>query len=95
MSDAAFPGLYRGICVDPRDAQRKGRIKVIVPQVTGDAAVLTAWPCHRVVDTFLDIPATPPKKGTLPSPNLPVANQGVWVMYEGGCSDKPIWVGVF
>lgn len=95
MDKRTYLGLYRGICVDPRDVEQRGRIKVIVPQVTGDSAVLVAWPCHRVRDDFRDVPQDPPKKGLKLSPNLPPTSSGVWVMYEGGDPNKPVWIGVF
>jgi len=95
MPETAFTGLYRGVCMDNRDTEKRGRIKVVVPQVTGVSSVLDAWPCHRAADDFADVRATPPKKGMLPSPNLPKVSQGVWVMFEGGLPDKPVWIGVF
>lgn len=77
-SDHCYPGVYRGVCVDPTDGEGLGRIRMVVPQVTGVRAVVTAWPCR------------PPSENGLPQPK-----QGVWVMYESGHPDKPVWIGVF
>ena len=76
-------GFYRGICTTNTDPEGLYRIKATVPQVFGDATVETdwAWPCFA--PTFLG------------SYTLPVPGAGVWITFEGGDTDYPIWVGVW
>lgn len=84
MSDALrFLGKYRGKVVDNLDPERRGRLSVQVPQVTGD---------HR---STWALPATPyaePSHGLLV---LPQPGASVWVEYERGDPDLPIWTGGF
>ena len=45
-----FYGVYRGICVDNLDPDRKSRIKLQVPQVLGDSITDWAWPIMPVIN---------------------------------------------
>ncbi|MDH5552566.1 MAG: phage baseplate assembly protein V [Nitrosomonas sp.] len=79
-----YYGKYRGFVTDNRDPETRGRMKLRVPTVLGDQETGWALPC-------------------LPFGGL--ANQGffmipevdaqVWVEFEEGNLDHPIWVGVF
>lgn len=79
-----YYGKYRAFVVDNKDPQTRGRVKVKVPTVLGDQSTGWALPC---------------------SPFGGLANQGwfavpeidaqLWVEFEEGNIDKPIWVGVF
>ena len=73
------PGIYRAVVVDNADPESRKRLKVRVPAVTGTAVVGWVWPCLPHGVTT-----------TVPAPG-----SGVWVMYEGGDPDFPIWMGVF
>jgi len=42
--DKRFFGIYRGVVVDANDPNDQGRIKMLVPQVLGNAATSWAWP---------------------------------------------------
>jgi hypothetical protein len=42
--DEKYPGLYRGVVVDANDPKGFGRIKMIVPQVSGENVTDWAWP---------------------------------------------------
>lgn len=93
---ASYPGLYRGVCVDTTDPENLGRIRVKVPQVTGPNAVIFAWPCKPALPTYYStIPFGIRQPVTIDSSQLVRPGQGVWVMYEGGHPDKPVWLGVF
>jgi hypothetical protein len=48
-SDKKFYGIYRGIVVDTNDPENKGRIKLKVPQILGDA--VTSW-CWEIVGSM-------------------------------------------
>lgn len=80
-----FYGKYRGLVVDNADPEKLGRLKVQVPSVLG-SDVVTGWamPCVPYggdVDTgFLFIPEI---------------GAGVWVEFEEGDLEFPIWVGTF
>jgi len=80
-----FYGKYRGFVVNNADPQRLGRLKLRVPSVLG-ADVVTGWamPCvpygGAAGQGWLFIP----EKGA-----------GVWVEFEEGDLEFPIWVGTF
>ncbi len=42
--EVRYPGLYRGVVVDNADPKNLGRIKMIVPQVSGESVTDWAWP---------------------------------------------------
>lgn len=74
-----FYGIYRGVVADNRDPQGLLRLKLQIPQVLSDATTEWAWPINT---PYL---VTPP----------PAVGQGVWVAFEGGDPQFPIWLGVF
>jgi len=74
-------GIYKGIVTNNVDPSDQSRIKAVVPQVFGDPSVETDWA----------LPCIPPNyEGPLPLPG-----QGVWVSFEGGDTDYPLWLGVW
>jgi uncharacterized protein involved in type VI secretion and phage assembly len=81
----SFFGKYRGLVVDNADPQKLGRLKVRVPSLLGDQ-VVTGW-------------ATPcaPYGGAADQGMLlvPEVGAGVWVEFEEGDLEFPIWVGTF
>ena len=44
MNDNNYFGIYRGVVVDNADPLGRGRLKVIVPQISGEAVTDWAWP---------------------------------------------------
>ncbi|OPY74164.1 MAG: Phage-related baseplate assembly protein [Syntrophorhabdus sp. PtaU1.Bin002] len=80
-----FYGKYRGLVVDNADPEQLGRLKIKVPSVLGED-VVTGWalPCvpygGDVNQGFLFIPEV---------------GAGVWVEFEEGDLEFPIWVGTF
>lgn len=44
MDDAKYYGIYRGVVVDGNDPEGKGRAKLLVPQVLGQAVTDWVWP---------------------------------------------------
>ena len=72
-------GIYRGIVKENVDKQKQRRVKVIVPQITGEEISNWAWPLE------------PSNIHT----EVPVVGQGVWIVYIGGDPDYPVWFGSF
>lgn len=75
-----YYGKYRGTCVNNVDPMMQGRIQVIVPDVT---IVPSSWamPCFPVSGIQNGVFTVPP------------IGAGVWVEFEQGDPDYPIWVG--
>jgi uncharacterized protein involved in type VI secretion and phage assembly len=76
-------GKYRGTVIDNLDPERRGRIQALVPDVLGDLPSSWAMPCLQVAGT---------KSGMF---TVPTIWSGVWIEFEQGDSDYPIWVGGF
>lgn len=79
MDSKKFYGMYRGSVFNTRDPLNKRRIKLLVPQVMGDSPTEWAWP----VDSSAS------------HQHIPAIGQGVWVMFEGGDTNFPLWTGTF
>lgn len=80
-----YYGKYRGFVVDNEDPASLGRLKVKVPSVLGNE-VVTGWalPCVPYGGS--------PDQGFL---FIPEREAGVWVEFEEGDLEFPIWVGTF
>jgi uncharacterized protein involved in type VI secretion and phage assembly len=76
-----FYGKYRGIVRDIDDSDGLGRIRAEVPAVLGDTVSQWAMPC---------LPFAGPKHGML---YLPEVGDGVWIEFEAGSLNSPIWSG--
>jgi uncharacterized protein involved in type VI secretion and phage assembly len=79
-----YYGKYRGFVVDNQDPETRGRLKVKVPSVLGDQDSGWALPCAPF--------------GGLSNQGLfmiPEVDSQLWVEFEEGNIDHPIWVGVF
>jgi len=78
-----FFGKFRGTVVNNVDPEQRGRIQVMVPDVSGFA--LTSWA----------LPAFPWGGMQMGMFSVPLVGAGVWVEFEQGNIDYPIWVGVY
>jgi len=76
-----YYGKYRGTVINNVDPMRMGRIQVQVPDVHSVVPSTWAMPC---------VPSSGIQNGML---WLPMIGAGVWVEFEQGNSDYPIWVG--
>lgn len=76
-------GKYRAVCVNNIDPLHMARIQVSVPDVTGSMPTTWAMPCLPVAGVSMGIFAVPPR------------GAGVWVEFEQGDPDYPIWVGCY
>ncbi|MDT7761614.1 MAG: hypothetical protein QOC63_1034 [Mycobacterium sp.] len=83
MSAASQPyyGKYRGTVIDNVDPLQTGRLLVEVSDVTGIGPSSWAMPC---------VPIAGANAGMLA---VPIIGAGVWIEYEQGNPDYPIWVG--
>jgi hypothetical protein len=74
-------GKYRGTVTINIDPEQRGRIQAIVPAVTGLVPSSWAMPC---------VPFAGKASGFFAVPQV---GAGVWIEYEDGDPDRPIWVG--
>lgn len=80
-----YYGKYRGLVVDNADPEHLGRLTLRVPSVLG-SDVVTGWatPCVPYGGDA--------NQGVL---FIPEVGAGVWVEFEEGDLEFPIWVGTF
>lgn len=88
MSEAAiekkFYGKYRGTVINNIDPKLEGRLLVQVPDVLGLVPSSWAVPC---------VPLAGPTGTQMGAYFVPPIGAGVWVEFEQGDPDYPIWVG--
>ena len=82
MTEKYF-GKYRGVVLNNIDPMQQGRLQIQVPDVAGLIPTSWAMPC---------VPLAGLQNGMMA---LPVIGSGVWVEFEQGNPDHPIWVGCF
>lgn len=82
MSGTYF-GKYRGVVLNNIDPMQQGRLQIQVPDVAGLVPTSWAMPC---------VPLAGIQNGMVA---LPIIGSGVWVEFEQGNPDYPIWVGCF
>ena len=73
-----FFGIYRGIVTSNIDPDNLMRLQVKVPHVLESESLIFAQPCIPAVDSQLSVPA---------------AGTHVWIMFEGGNRNQPVWIG--
>jgi hypothetical protein len=78
-----YYGKYRGLVIENIDPEQIGRILVQVPDVLGELPSSWAMPC---------VPAAGIQSGIFAVP--PIGSQ-VWIEFEQGDRDYPIWTGGF
>src|ERR1035441_5126711 len=84
MSDSGkFAGKYRGTVLNNIDPMQMGRIMVQVPDVSNVLPSTWAMPC---------VPFAGAQSGAF---HVPPIGASVWVEFEQGNSDYPIWSGCF
>jgi len=76
-------GKYRGIVVNNIDPEQRGRIMAIVPDVSTVIPTSWAMPCLPVVGLQMGVYT------------VPMIGAGVWIEFEQGNPDYPIWTGCF
>lgn len=78
-----FYGKYRGKVENNVDPLQQGRMQVSVPAVLGEGTLSWAMPC---------VPYAGPGVGFFA---IPPTGANVWVEFEGGDPNYPIWSGAF
>ncbi len=76
-------GKYRGKVENNIDPMQMGRVQVSVPAVLGDGTLSWALPSSPYAGPGVGFFAIPP------------IGANIWVEFEGGNSDYPIWSGCF
>ena len=84
MNDVTkYFGKYRGTVVNNVDPKQIGRIQAIVPDVSNVLPTSWAMPCVPVAGLQMGEFTVPP------------IGSGVWMEFEQGNPDFPIWTGCF
>ncbi len=78
-----YYGKYRGVVVESIDPLQIGRILAMVPDVLGETPTSWAMPC---------VPAAGVQAGCF---IVPAVGSQVWMEFERGDPDYPIWTGGF
>lgn len=82
-SSTKYWGKYRGTVLNNVDPLQIGRIQALVPDVSGIAPTGWAMPCMPYGGINAGMFA------------VPLPGSGVWIEFEQGDPDYPIWVGTF
>ena len=80
---STYYGKYRGKVENNIDPMLQGRVQVSVPAVLGDGTLSWAMP---------SVPYAGPGVGFFA---IPPVGANIWVEFEGGNPDYPIWSGCF
>jgi uncharacterized protein involved in type VI secretion and phage assembly len=80
-SGRKYFGVYRGTVVNNIDPLQIGRVIALVPDVGGIIPTTWAMPC---------IPMAGKQMGTFMVPQI---GSGIFVQFEAGDPDRPVWVG--
>ena len=83
-ADKKFWGKYQGTVINNIDPELRGRLQVMVPDVTSLLPSTWAEACAPLAG-----PTGPPMGVYL----VPPIGAGVWVEFEHGDPNRPIWVG--
>lgn len=81
--DQQYPGLYQGEVANNVDPSQKGRLQIKVPSIFGDNTLTWAMPC---------VPYAGDGVGQF---FIPPVGAKLWIMFEGGQPDLPVWMGCF
>lgn len=82
-SNEKYYGKYRGTVINNVDPMQMGRLQIIVPDVSNVIPTTWAMPCF---------PLAGKQMGAY---YIPQIGSGVWVEFEQGDSDYPVWVGCY
>jgi hypothetical protein len=83
MKQNTYPGVYRGTVMPFPDPEFRGRLLLTIPDVLAFVPSTWAEPCAPL--------SGPP--GPMGVYMVPPPGAGVWVMFEHGNVNKPVWIG--
>jgi uncharacterized protein involved in type VI secretion and phage assembly len=83
VSDQKFYGKYRGTVTNNVDPMQIGRIQAIVTDVSNLAPTTWVMPCFPIAGKQMGAYL------------IPQIGSGVWIEFEQGDSDHPIWTGCY
>jgi uncharacterized protein involved in type VI secretion and phage assembly len=78
---ATYFGKYRGIVKRRDDPKGRGRLRLLVPDISGYEPSTWAEPCFPFVGAGIGLCILPEKDSL------------VWVEFEQGCINHPVWTG--
>jgi uncharacterized protein involved in type VI secretion and phage assembly len=78
-----FLGKFRGTVANNLDPLQLGRVQIVVPSVLGASRLSWAMPCTPYGGPGVGLFAVPP------------VGASIWVEFENGDPDFPIWTGCF
>jgi uncharacterized protein involved in type VI secretion and phage assembly len=84
MEGQRYYGMYRGTVTSNVDPEQRGRLLVNVPDVLTQIPSTWAEPC---------LPLAGPEGPGMGSFFLPPLDSGVWVGFEYGDPNRPVWIG--
>ncbi|MDS9470130.1 phage baseplate assembly protein V [Paracoccus sp. MBLB3053] len=76
-------GLYRATVTQNADPNQTGHIQVEIPGITAFSPSTWVKPC---------LPVAGLQQGLF---SVPMVGSGVWIQFEQGDADKPVWLGCF
>jgi uncharacterized protein involved in type VI secretion and phage assembly len=83
VADVKYYGKYRATVVNNVDPMQMGRIQVLAPDVSNLIPTTWAMPCFPIAGKQMGAYL------------IPQVGAGVWVEFEQGDSDYPIWTGCY
>jgi len=83
-TDSNYPGLYRATVAINVDPEFRGRLILTIPDVLSFVPSTWAEPCAALAG-----PTGPPMGVYM----VPPIGAGVWVMFEQGDPNRPVWIG--
>jgi hypothetical protein len=83
-SRSQYPGLYRGTVTVNVDPMQRGRLMLAIPDALSFSPSTWAEPCVPLAG-----PTGPPMGVYM----VPPIGAGVWVQFEHGNVNKPVWIG--
>jgi len=101
----SYGGLYRAVCIQNVDPEGRYRIKVQCATIFGEGESTWALPClppgwfegltsnHSFTDNA-DVNTTETLTHSLKR-TVPSVGEPVWVMFEAGQAEKPVWMGTW
>jgi hypothetical protein len=84
-----YYGKYRGVVINNIDPNRSGRLQISCAEVLGLSVTGWAMPCVPFAGASLPDRAA---EGFL---MLPSIGSNVWIEFEAGNPERPIWTGCF